>query len=180
MVKKRNELFDWVKAIIIALVIAFVVRAFIISPIIVDGPSMEPTLYDKDQMIVNKFNYHFNDPNRFDIVIFHATEEKDYIKRVIGLPGEHVEVKNNELYINKAEEEEYFLNSSKESIKTADFKLESLPGEYEEIPENQVLVLGDNRNNSTDSRIIGLVEMDEIVGKASFIYWPFERVQFVK
>ncbi|HLR60738.1 MAG TPA: signal peptidase I [Pseudogracilibacillus sp.] len=180
MVKKKSELFDWIKAIVIAVVIAFVVRAFIISPIIVDGPSMEPTLYDSDQMIVNKFNYLFNDPKRFDIVIFHATEEKDYIKRVIGLPGEHVEVKNNELYINNTKEDEYFLNSGEGPIETADFDLESLPGKYKEIPENKVLVLGDNRNNSTDSRIIGLIDIDEIVGKASFIYWPFERVRFVK
>lgn len=180
MAKKRNELFDWVKAIIIALIIAFIVRAFIISPIVVDGPSMQPTLNNQDQMIVNKFNYHFNDPNRFDIVIFHATEDKDYIKRVIGLPGEHVEVINDELYINQTKEEEYYLQSSDGSIKTENFKLESLPGGYEKIPEGQVLVLGDNRNNSTDSRIIGLVDIDEIVGKASFIYWPLNRVQFVK
>ena len=180
MVKKRNELFDWFKAIVIALVIAFIIRAFIFSPIIVDGPTMEPTLSDQDQMIVNKFNYHFNDPKRFDIVIFHATEDKDYIKRVIGLPGEHVEVKNNELYINHTQEEEYFLESGEESFNTGDFELESLPGEYEVIPENKVLVLGDNRNNSTDSRMIGLVNLDEVVGKASLIYWPFQRVQFVK
>src|SRR5699024_2638722 len=100
MEKKRNELFDWIKAIIIALIIAFLIRGFVVSPIIVDGPSMQPTLYDRDQMIVNKFTYHFSEPEEFDIVVFHATEEKDYIKRVIGLPGEHVEVKNNQLYIN--------------------------------------------------------------------------------
>ncbi len=180
MVKKRNELFDWVKAIIIALIIGFIIRAFIISPIIVDGPSMEPTLYDRDQMIVNKFNYHFNDPERFDIVIFHATEDKDYIKRVIGLPGEHVEIKDNELYINDVKKEEYFLQTANEPIITADFDLSSLPGEYDVIPENKVLVLGDNRNNSTDSRIIGLVNIEEIVGKASLVYWPFKRVQFAK
>lgn len=180
MVKKRNELFDWVKAIIIALIIGFIIRGFIISPIIVDGPSMEPTLYDRDQMIVNKFNYHFNDPKRFDIVIFHATEDKDYIKRVIGLPGEHVKIIDNELYINDVKKEEYFLNTEGEPIITADFDLKTLPGEYDSIPEDKVLVLGDNRNNSTDSRIIGLVDIDDIVGKASLIYWPFKRVQFAK
>lgn len=180
MVKKRNELFDWIKAILIALLIAFVVRAFITSPIIVDGPSMEPTLYDRDQMIVNKFNYHFNEPKRFDIVIFHATEEKDYIKRVIGLPGEHVEVEDDQLYIDGKEKDEYFLNSNDEEINTEDFTLESLPGKYKEIPEGKVFVLGDNRHNSTDSRVMGLIDIDQIVGKASFIYWPFDRMQFVK
>ena len=180
MVKKQNELFDWIKAIIIALIIAFLIRGFIISPIIVDGPSMQPTLYDRDQMIVNKFTYHFSEPERFDIVVFHATEEKDYIKRVIGLPGEHVEVKNNQLYINDIKTDEYFLNNNKEEIETIDFTLESLPGNYDVIPENKVLVLGDNRGNSTDSRMIGLVDINEIVGKTSLVYWPFQRIQFVK
>ncbi len=180
MVKKQNELFDWIKAIIIALIIAFLIRGFIISPIIVDGPSMQPTLYDRDQMLVNKFTYHFSEPERFDIVVFHATEEKDYIKRVIGLPGEHVEVKNNQLYINDIKTDEYFLNNNKEEIETIDFTLESLPGNYDVIPENKVLVLGDNRGNSTDSRMIGLVDINEIVGKTSLVYWPFQRIQFVK
>lgn len=177
--KKRNELFDWIKAIIIALIIAFLIRGFVVSPIIVDGPSMQPTLYDRDQMIVNKFTYHFSEPERFDIVVFHATEEKDYIKRVIGLPGEHVEVKNNQLYINDIKTNEYFLNDN-EDIETIDFTLESLPGNYDVIPDNKVLVLGDNRENSTDSRMIGLVDIDEIVGKTSLVYWPFQRIQFVK
>jgi len=179
MEKKRNELFDWIKAIIIALIIAFLIRGFVVSPIIVDGPSMQPTLYDRDQMIVNKFTYHFSEPERFDIVVFHATEEKDYIKRVIGLPGEHVEVKNNQLYINDIKKNEYFLNDN-EDIETIDFTLESLPGNYDVIPDNKVLVLGDNRENSTDSRMIGLVDIDEIVGKTSLVYWPFQRIQFVK
>ena len=185
MEKEKSELFGWIKSIVIALVIAFLIRAFVFSPIVVDGPSMQPTLYDRDQMIVNKFNYHFNEPKRFDIVVFHATEDKDYIKRVIGLPGEHVEMKDNTLFINQTEEKEYFLqpsnkNDLKEPILTADFSLEDLPGNYSEIPEGLVLVLGDNRNNSTDSRVIGLVDIDEIVGKTSLIYWPFKRAQFVK
>src|SRR5699024_6034067 len=153
---------------------------FITSPIIVDGPSMEPTLYDRDQMIVNKFNYHFNEPKRFDIGIFHATEEKDYNKRVIGLSGEHVEVKKDQLYIDGKEKDEYFLNSNDEEGNTEDFTLESLPGKYKEIPEGKVFVLGDNRHNSTDSRVMSLIDIDKIVGNASFIYWPFDRMQFVK
>src|SRR5699024_9755340 len=130
MVKKRNELFDWIKAFLIAFLIAFVVRAFITSPIIVDDPSMEPTLYDSAQIIVHKFNFHLIEPKMFDIVIFHATEEKDYIKRVIGLSGEHVEVKNDQLYIDGKEKDAYFLNSKDEEVNTEDSTLESLPGNY--------------------------------------------------
>src|SRR5699024_12667178 len=127
-----------------------------------------------------KFNYHFNEYKRFYIVSFYATEEKDYNKRVIGMPGEHVEVKNDQLYIDGKEKDEYYLNSNYEKVNTEDFTLESLPGNYKEIPEGKVFVLGDNRHNSTDSRVMGLIDIDQIVGKASFIYWPFDRMQFVK
>src|SRR5690625_1335957 len=92
-----NEWSNWLRAFIIALLFALIVPIFLFSPIVGDGLSMQPSLYDRDQMIVNKFIYHFKDPERFDIVIFHASENKDVIKRVIGLPGEHVQVENNVL-----------------------------------------------------------------------------------
>ncbi|MDY0405901.1 signal peptidase I [Virgibacillus sp. 179-BFC.A HS] len=111
--RKKNEWLDWIKAIVIAFIIAFVVRKFLFTPIIVDGPSMMPTLHDRDQMIVNKFLYRFETPERFDVVVFHATQKKDFIKRVIGLPGEHVAVKDNILYINGKKVEEPFLEEKK-------------------------------------------------------------------
>lgn len=181
--KKKNEWLEWMKALLVALGIAFIVRMFLFAPIIVDGPSMLPTLHDRDQMIVNKFSYNFKDPERFDIVVFHADAQKDFIKRVVGLPGEHVAVVDNVLHINGEPVEEEFLPENKQSgtfqsVKN-DFTLEELPGNHEVIPEGYVLVLGDNRGNSTDSRMIGLIDMDQIVGKASLIYWPFDRIQFV-
>lgn len=183
--KGTNNWYDWIKAFVIALLLALIVRKFFFSPIIVDGPSMQPTLYDRDQMIVNKFIYNFKKPERFDIVIFHASEEKDFIKRVIGLPGEHVAIQDNKLYINGEEVDQPFLRHNETTpiiypIITNDFSLEMLPGNYEVIPEGYVLVLGDNRSNSTDSRSIGLISMDQIVGKTNLVYWPFERMHFVK
>lgn len=183
--KKSNNWFDLFKAFIIALLFAIIVRQFLFSPIIVDGPSMQPTLYDRDQMIVNKFIYYLKDPERFDIVIFHASEDKDFIKRVIGLPGEHVMVRGNELFINGRVVDQPFLSMHTGEqvafpIITGDFALEQLPGSFEVIPEGYVLVLGDNRSNSTDSRSLGLIDMDEIVGKTNVVYWPFERIHVVK
>lgn len=180
MNNRTKELYDWLKAIIIAALIALLVRTFLFSPIIVDGPSMQPTLYDRDQMIVNKFIYKFKDPERFDIVIFHASEYKDFIKRIIGLPGEHIKMIDNELYVNDELVEEPFLDDYiSDGFRTNDFTLEMLPGNYEKIPDGKVLVLGDNRGNSTDSRSIGLIDMKEIVGKATVIYWPFNRMQIM-
>ncbi|MEI3606660.1 signal peptidase I [Pseudogracilibacillus sp. SE30717A] len=180
-----DESSDWLKIFIIALILALIIRKFFFSPIIVDGPSMQPTLYDRDQMIVNKFIYYVKDPDRFDIVIFHASEEKDFIKRVIGLPGEHVMVKDNILYINGEKVDQPFLHHNENTpivypIITNDFTLEMLPGHHNVIPEGYVLVLGDNRSNSTDSRSIGLISIDQIVGKTNLVYWPFERMHLVK
>lgn len=176
--KRTSVWFDWLKAFVVALILALIIRTFFFSPIVVDGPSMQPTLYDRDQMIVNKFIYKLKDPDRFDIVIFHASEDKDFIKRVIGLPGEHVMVKDNVLYINGEEVEQPFLEGN--HIVTNDFTLEMLPGGHEVIPEGYVLVLGDNRSNSTDSRSLGLVSIDQIVGKTNLVYWPLERIHIVK
>src|SRR5690625_3253422 len=183
--KKSNEWLDWIKIIVVALVIALIVRKFFFSPIIVDGPSMQPTLHDQDKMIVNKFIYYLKDLERFDIVIFHANNEKDFIKRVIGLPGEHVQVENNVLYIDGKEVSQPFLHQNEHNqviypVVTNDFTLEMLPGSYKVIPEGHVLVLGDNRRNSTDSRSLGLISIDQIVGKTNFIYWPLDRIQVVK
>mgnify|MGYP001467971563 FL=1 len=180
--KEKNEWLEWTKAILFAVGLVLIVRMFLFAPIIVDGPSMQPTLYDRDQMIVNKFSYYFKEPERFDIVVFHASSQKDFIKRVIGLPGEHVAVIDNVLHINGEPMEEPFLPEEDETSlqsRQNDFTLEELPGNYDVIPEGYVLVLGDNRSNSTDSRMIGLIPIDQIVGKASLIYWPLDRIQFV-
>ncbi len=182
--KKKNEWVEWTKALLVALGLAFIVRMFLFAPIIVDGPSMLPTLHDRDQMIVNKFSYYFHDPERFDIVVFHASSQKDFIKRVIGLPGEHVAVIDDVLYIDGDPVAQDFLRENDSDANTFDsvrndFSLEEIPGNYDVIPEGHVLVLGDNRGNSTDSRMIGLISMDQIVGKTSLIYWPFDRIQFV-
>lgn len=174
--KKKNEWLEWIKALLIAFGFVFLVRMFLFAPIVVEGPSMLPTLHDRDQMIVNKITYTIGEPKRFDIVVFHAPEQKDFIKRVIGLPGEHVAVKNNTLYIDGEAVEEDFLN---DQIFTNDFRLEDLEEGYEEVPEGHLFVLGDNRSNSTDSRMIGVVSMDDVVGKASFVYWPLSRIHSV-
>lgn len=183
--RKKNEWFDWLKALLIALGLALIVRTFFFAPIVVDGPSMQPTLHNGDQMIVNKFVYNISEPDRFDIVVFHATDKKDFIKRVIGLPGEHVAVKDEVLYIDGEPVDEPFLEEQKENLEpqevlTDDFQLEDLPGNDTTIPDGYVLVLGDNRDNSTDSRILGLISEDQIVGKTSLVYWPFDRFRLLK
>ena len=185
--KEQSEWLSWLKALIIALFLVWLIRTFLIIPIEVDGPSMEPTLHNGDYMIAEKISYRFSSPQRFDIVIFHATEDKDYIKRIIGLPGEVVEYKDDKLYINDQFIEEPYLAEhlaqlQSDTLYTVDFNLtEDIIGQHQTIPEGYYLVLGDNRSNSTDSRsdLVGLVSEDDIIGQARFIYWPFKRIGLV-
>ncbi len=173
---KKSESWEWIKAILIAVILMFIIRQFIFAPVVVDGESMFPTLEDRDRMIVSKINYRFGEPKRFDIIVFHAPSGKDYIKRVIGLPGDKVEYRNDTLYINGEEIKEPYLDELKVmygGAVTNDFIAD-------EIPEDHVFVLGDNRPESRDSRSIGPVPFEEIVGKTNIVFWPLRNIQIVK
>ena len=181
--KERNEIFEWVKALVIAILLAAIIRYFLFAPILVDGLSMMPTLKDQDRMVVNKIAYKIGEPERFDIVVFHATEEKDYIKRVIGLPGDTIEYKDDTLYVNGTAYEEPYLDDYKKQVidgpLTEPFTLEEITGEAT-VPEGEVFVMGDNRRYSKDSRHIGTVKISEILGKTSLVYWPIEDFGLVE
>ncbi|MFC7061230.1 signal peptidase I [Halobacillus seohaensis] len=180
----KKQWFEWIKAFAIAAALAIVIRVFLFAPVIVEGPSMSPNLHNGDHLIVSKINYTLGEPDRFDIVVFHATDQKDYIKRVIGLPGEEVAVQDDNLYINGEMYEEPYLEGSKDvlpegELLTNNFTIEELPGGQSTVPEGYLLVLGDNRNNSTDSRSIGMVPYDQLVGEGLLTYWPFNRIGLV-
>lgn len=185
MKKGINEIWEWVKPLAIAIILVVIMRHFIFAPTLVLGESMMPTLHNQDRMIISKIG----EPERFDIVIFHATEEKDYIKRVIGLPGDRIEYKDDVLYINgKAYAEPYLQNYKKELKETTvggplteDFTLLDKIVQ-ETVPEGTIFVMGDNRRNSIDSRhpSLGAVSMDKIIGKTNVVYWPLKDVKVVE
>lgn len=177
--KEKSDLWEWIKALIIAFLLAALIRFVLFTPIVVDGESMMPTLESGERMIVNKLNYKVGDIQRFDIVVFHAPEKKDYIKRVIGVPGDTLEYKNDQLYINDKKVNETYLQDYKNQIVdggtlTEDFSLLDYTGK-KIIPKGYYFVMGDNRRNSKDSRHIGLVSEEKIVGKASVVFWPIEN-----
>lgn len=178
--KEKNELWEWIKALLIAFAIAAFIRYFLFTPIVVDGDSMMPTLENGDRMIVNKIG----SPERFDIVVFHAPEGKDYIKRVIGVPGDHVEYKDDQLYINGEPIDEPYLDEKKAEIQdgdlTWDFKLQELDPALEEIPEGHYFVMGDNRRFSKDSRHIGIINEKDLIGKTNIIFWPLNEIRIVE
>jgi len=181
--KKKNEVWEWSKALIIAVLLAFVIRYFLFAPIVVDGESMMPTLNDQDRMIVNKLNYKISDPKRFDIIVFHAPEGKDYIKRIIGLPGDTLEYKDDVLYINGKAYDEPYLDEYKKQVVdgplTESFTLEEKTGK-KTVPEGELFVMGDNRRDSKDSRHIGTVSFDKVLGNTSVIYWPISDIRIIK
>jgi len=160
-VKIVRELIPYV--VIVAIVI--LIRTYIITPVRVNGPSMETSLYNGDILLLEKFN---NSYERFDIVVANYNNEK-IIKRIIGLPGDSVKYQNNILYINGERVDEPFINEL-----TQDFSLSKLG--YDTIPEDYYFVVGDNRDNSLDSRFVGLFSKDAIDGKVIFRLFPFNRI----
>lgn len=148
---------------IIVVLVAILIRTFIVTPVQVDGKSMYPTLDDNEILLLKKYDHSYE---RFDIVVFEYNNSK-LVKRIIGLPGEYVEYKDNELYINN-EKVDFELDAY-----TYDFELSELG--YKQIPEDYYLVLGDNRTNSIDSRRIGLISKEKILGTTTFSIFPFNK-----
>ncbi|WP_455675360.1 signal peptidase I [Pradoshia sp.] len=178
--KVTNEIASWLRLTLIAVIAVLICRQFVFLPTTVKGESMMPSLQDGNRVILSKITH----IDRFDEVVFHATDSPDkYVKRVIGLPGDTVEMKDDTLYINGEPYEEEYLNEHKSSLGkndwfTEDFTLKELTGK-EEVPEGQMFVLGDNRPYSKDSRVFGFVPMERIVGEVKLRYWPVNDIGFV-
>lgn len=160
MIKYVKELLPYLVVIIIVILI----KTFIVTPVRVNGASMDDTLHNKDIMLLSKISYKLHDIKRFDIVVIREGEEF-IIKRVIGLPGEQVEYIDDKLYVNGKVIEENFKHKQ-----TDDY----IPDH--KIPADMYFVLGDNRGNSTDSRVLGYIPRQDILGKATFTIYPFNRI----
>ncbi len=142
------------------------------------GPSMQPTLNNGDVLFLNKTAYKIGKVKRNDVIAFYYAETKYLVKRVVGLPGERIDYIDNTLYIDGKAYNENFLDND---VSTSDFKMEDILGcEDGVIPKNTYLVLGDNREDSMDSREIGVVKKDDIMGKTTFRIWPFAKLGFIK
>ena len=168
-------IWSWIWSFIVAFIIVGGVYFFLGRPFTVSGASMYPTLHNGDRMVLSKVG----DIHRFDVVILKAPDENvEYIKRVIGMPGDTVEMKSGVLYINGKKVDQPFINTealAKQTVFMNDFTLESLTGESK-VPEGKYFVLGDNRGVSKDSRMIGFIDRSAIEGKAVFTIWPFGRI----
>ena len=144
------------------------IRSFIITPVIVSGSSMKPNLHNGEVLLERKIGYNESSIKRFDIVVV-KNDNEEIIKRIIGMPGEHVSYRNNKLYVNDEVVKETFNFRN-----TEDFNLEEICN-CTSIPEGKYLVLGDNRPISKDSRTIGLIDEKDILGKAVYRIWPISK-----
>ncbi|MFD1067881.1 signal peptidase I [Oceanobacillus locisalsi] len=174
--------YNYVRVSIVAVLLIavfLIIRTFLFENYVVNGKSMEPTLYDGNLMMVNTLTDQVSNIHRFDVIVFHASEENDYVKRVVGLPGETVEYKDDKLYVNGEYIPEDFLEEEKEKGDadplTEDFTLLQATGERT-VPEDELFVLGDNRGDSLDSRSIGFIPVEEVVGKVDITYWPVNQL----
>ncbi|PQF25487.1 signal peptidase I [Enterococcus mundtii] len=183
MTKKQryiDRFWLFIKFLLCSIVIAFILRGFILIPVPVEGNSMENVLKQGDMVVMEKFS----EIRRFDVVVFQLSDGTIYIKRVIGLPGETVSYEKDQLKINGQPVEEPYLSKNIRSDHenapyTTDFTLEELTG-YAELPEDSYFVLGDNRRVSKDSRSFGTIARNEILGKARFVYYPLSEIKWIR
>ncbi len=165
-----------IEAIIVALALCTVLYLFLITPHEVIGQSMEPNFVHGEYLIANKLVYSINDPQRGDVIIFKHSATQDYIKRVIGLPGETVSLLDGRIYINdKVLDESLYLDPAVFTSGGAVLK----EGDKYLVPEGEYFVMGDNRLNSSDSRSFGSISRDDIKAKAWIVYFPFSLFRII-
>ena len=165
-----SGIWDWVKAGLVALVIAFLIHQFLFAQFRVDGISMEPTLLNGERLLVDKIPYYFGPPKPGDIIIFHAPDGMDWVKRVIGVPGDTIQVYKGKLILNGKVVREPFINGPMNPYRNF--------GPVK-VPPGHLFVMGDNRNVSEDSRVIGPIPISKVVGRVDLVFWPLNKFQFI-
>jgi signal peptidase I len=175
--KTKTKLFFeikfWFRDVLFACAIAVFLVVFVVQPVKVEGTSMQPRLADQERIFVNRFIYRFTDIGKGDVVVFWFPKDrsKSFIKRILGAPGDAVEIRGGSVCVNGVKIEEPYIKPEFRDYKSFQKVI---------VPSGQYFVLGDHRNSSNDSRSWGFVDRSLIYGKAVFCYWPVSRVGFVK
>ncbi|ENQ3107617.1 signal peptidase I [Bacillus sp. 491mf] len=176
--KKKSRLRECIEVFVIACVLAFVMKVFVFFPTTVEGASMQPTLYNGDKVIVNKVVKQIDNYDHGDVIV--VKTDNYYVKRIIGLPGDTIEMKNDQLYINSQLQKEPYLEKNKKHAKHIMVNFTEDFGPMK-IPKNKIFVMGDNRLVSRDSRNgLGFIDKDDVLGSLVAIYYPFNRVQIIE
>lgn len=188
-----KSIIEWIVSIIVSIVIVVAINTFIIQSHQVSGESMSPTFKDGDRVIVQKLLYGEKHIQRGDVIVFQATKEKRYIKRVIATPGDTMRYEHDQLFVNGKKVSEPYLDANKKKKDAETNMIQNIPlteditvaemtnsNGSKTVPKGMMVVMGDNRQNSTDSRDprLGLVHEDKIVGKVVFRYYPFSTFKY--
>lgn len=176
MKDKRNTLYAFFRELptllVTAVIVAFLLKAFVIQPFWIPTGSMIPTLMPNDRVLAEKISYYFREPRPGDIVVFLPPngEKSDYIKRVVAVEGQKIKIEDGKVFVNGKSLKEPYLSDRFDNS-----------GNLQEIviPDDMVFVMGDNRPNSMDSRVLGPISEEKIVGRAFMIYWPIGRIRFL-
>lgn len=176
----KYELLDLGKTFIVCFIAVFLITTFVVKPVQVDGDSMYPTLIDKEIGVVNIFSAKFSGIHRFDVVVVQNDTTKDpWVKRVIGMPNDTIEAKNDVVYINGEAIDEPYLNTSYvQSIRNQGKKFTNDFGPIT-LKENEYFLMGDNRIVSYDSRKVGAFHREDIIGKDAYIVYPFSQMKVI-
>ncbi|AIQ42101.1 signal peptidase I [Paenibacillus sp. FSL R7-0297] len=183
--KPKNEVLEWIKAIAIALVLVILIRWLLFKPFIVDGPSMKPNFHTGERVIVNEILYDIRKPQRGEVIVFHVPSEgRDFIKRVIGVAGDTVKVEGDVVTVNGEPVNETYIQGAIDDAHNNNslYNNKNFPNEDftdGTVPAGHVFVMGDNRSDSTDSRMIGYVPLGDIVGRADLIFWPVKDITLI-
>ena len=170
-------IWEMIKTAITVIIVVYLIKTFLFQLFVVDGQSMEPTLHDNEMLLVDKLSYHLREPERGEIIIFEKPNEPqtNFIKRIIGVPGDKVVIKDSYIYVYNEQHpegiklDETYLSPDSPTNGNQEF----------EIPAGEVFVLGDNRTNSQDSRVFGPIKKNTILGKALFTYWPIKDAVWI-
>jgi len=173
--KALLALFDFVKTVVVIVILAYAIRIFLIQPYIVEGQSMEPGFHNKDYLITEKVSYRINPPQRGEVIIFHPPENPSisYIKRIVGLPGDNIKIKDGCVYINEQRIIEPYLSSNEQTLTSQNSEFVTA------LQKDQYFVMGDNRNHSRDSRELGVIPKVNIVSKVWFRLLPFQDIKVI-
>lgn len=170
-IPEKGPVREIIESVAVAVVLALIIRVFLFQFFVIPSGSMEPTLTEGDMIVANKIIYRFSEPKRGDIIVFKypLNPDRDFVKRLIGLPGEKVQIKNSTLYINDKVVAQPYLPKG---LVYPDYGPVT-------VQKDKYFMMGDNRNNSLDSRVWGEMPEENIIGKASLIYWPVKRIRIL-